>query len=340
MANRAQWSLIEISVDSQSEEETVALLQGYVYAGARVMSHKASHATKKDSANGTNTANGNGKSNGSTVNNASKDDDEILAVLDAESGGIVGSSNEVEGSNATLVSDSVNSKSFELKGRSDKTNIEVLGTVQIGNKNNDEKTKYVSFRVAGTNESDSLKGSGLSSTKEFLDGGAGDDTLQGFAGSDVLVGGNGDDEIIGNQGSDLLDGGSGDDQLFGGAGHDELNGGDGGDYLWGGLGSNTIDAGIDDQSADQVFVSVDSELNTFGNLDYANVDIVENLTIEDELYLHTTTEDAQSSLVTYESTSLGDTSGIGVYVDDSLEVLVAGTMTTSEVQAITEIGTF
>ena len=125
-------------------------------------------------------------------------------------------------------------------------------------------------------------------------------------------------------------------------GYDEINGGDGGDYLWGDLGGIKVDAGIDDQSADQVFVPVDSELNVFGNPDNANasVDVIENLTAEDELYLHATTEDALSSIVTYESTSLGDISGIGVFVDDSLEAIVASTMTKLEVQSIMEIGTF
>ena len=85
----------------------------------------------------------------------------------------------------------MNSKSFELRGNGNKT-IEVLGTVEIGNKNDDDKTKYVSFRVAGTNESENFKGVDLSSTKEFLDGGSGDDTPQEFAGSDVLIGRNGD----------------------------------------------------------------------------------------------------------------------------------------------------
>ena len=78
-------------------------------------------------------------------------------------------------------------------------------------------------------------------------------------------------EIIGNQGADLLDGGSGDDQIFGGMGHDEINGGDGGDYLWGDLGGIKVDPGIDDQSADQMFVPVDNELNVSGNPDNAMI---------------------------------------------------------------------
>ena len=86
-----------------------------------------------------------------------------------------------------------------------------------------------------------------------------------------------------------------------------------------------------------MFVPVDSELNVSGNPDNANIDVIENLTAEDELYLATTTEDALSSVVTYESTSLGDISGIGVYVDDSLESIVASTMTELEVQSITGI---
>lgn len=56
----------------------------------------------------------------------------------------------------------------------------------------------------------------------FLSGGAGDDTLQGGSGNDVLVGGAGRDTLAGNHGNDLL---------FAGAGADMLNGGQGGDLL-------------------------------------------------------------------------------------------------------------
>ena len=151
------------------------------------MSHKTGHETKKDFAQGNSS---NGSRNGSVVNSISGSNDEVLGILNSDSGGIVDSSNEVEGSNAVQVSDSVNSKSFELRGSGDKTSIEVLGIVEIGNKNDDDKTKNVSFRVAVTNESDNLKGVDLSSVKEFLDGGSGDDTPQEFAVSDVLIGDN------------------------------------------------------------------------------------------------------------------------------------------------------
>jgi parallel beta-helix repeat protein len=56
----------------------------------------------------------------------------------------------------------------------------------------------------------------------FLSGGAGDDTLQGDNGNDLLLGGAGQDILIGNRGNDLLFAGAGADALYGGRGDDLL----------------------------------------------------------------------------------------------------------------------
>jgi Ca2+-binding RTX toxin-like protein len=60
-----------------------------------------------------------------------------------------------------------------------------------------------------------------------LDGGPGNDNLQGDGGDDTLVGGTGGDGLSGGAGNDTLDGGDGLDGLLGGVGNDTLEGGDG-----------------------------------------------------------------------------------------------------------------
>jgi VCBS repeat-containing protein len=75
---------------------------------------------------------------------------------------------------------------------------------------------------------------------DILLGGNGDDVLNGGAGTDILYGGNGSDTLNGGSGSDLLDGGNGNDVLNGGTGNDVLNGGNGNDTLNGGSGSDIL----------------------------------------------------------------------------------------------------
>ena len=58
------------------------------------MSHKTGHETNKDVAQGSSS---NGTRNDSVVNSISGSNDEVLEILNSDSGGIVDSSNEVEG---------------------------------------------------------------------------------------------------------------------------------------------------------------------------------------------------------------------------------------------------
>lgn len=76
-----------------------------------------------------------------------------------------------------------------------------------------------------------------------LNGGNGQDTLNGKSGDDTIEGGNGNDVLFGNRGNDSLLGGNGDDVLWGGAGADSLNGSNGNDTLVGGLGNDTLTGG-------------------------------------------------------------------------------------------------
>ena len=77
----------------------------------------------------------------------------------------------------------------------------------------------------------------------YLNGGAGNDSLEGGDGNDKLYGNAGDDKLVGGEGKDTLSGGAGADKLFGGAGNDCLNGGDGDDKLYGGTGNDKSTGG-------------------------------------------------------------------------------------------------
>jgi VCBS repeat-containing protein len=71
-----------------------------------------------------------------------------------------------------------------------------------------------------------------------LNGGSGNDALEGGKGNDILNGGSGNDELDGGKGNDILNGGAGNDELDGGKGDDTLNGGAGNDELDGGKGDD------------------------------------------------------------------------------------------------------
>ena len=78
-------------------------------------------------------------------------------------------------------------------------------------------------------------------------GGAGDDVLVGYGGSDWLQGDDGGDILIGGADNDTLIGGDGADQLWGLESHDWLNGGPGADILVGGEGFDSLVAGVDSE---------------------------------------------------------------------------------------------
>ena len=61
--------------------------------------------------------------------------------------------------------------------------------------------------------------------QDYVDGGAGDDTIYTGSASDWLLGGSGNDKLDGGASSDVLVGGAGSDFLTGGAGTDVLVGG-------------------------------------------------------------------------------------------------------------------
>jgi Ca2+-binding RTX toxin-like protein len=79
-----------------------------------------------------------------------------------------------------------------------------------------------------------------------VDGTAGNDSLTGTHGDDVICGEAGNDTAFGRQGDDLIGGGDGNDSLVGGVGADTLLGGAGDDTLEGRGGFDTLNGGSGD----------------------------------------------------------------------------------------------
>ena len=75
---------------------------------------------------------------------------------------------------------------------------------------------------------------------DSLNGGAGNDIIRGGDDKDTILGGTGDDKLYGDSGKDSLSGGKGNDSLWGGSGNDTLIGGIGNDSLWGNSGADTF----------------------------------------------------------------------------------------------------
>lgn len=81
---------------------------------------------------------------------------------------------------------------------------------------------------------------------DFIDGGAGNDSLFGNGGDDTLLGGTGKDKVKGQDGDDTIAGGNGRDRLEGGSGDDTINGGKGHDRLEGGTDNDSLSGGKGD----------------------------------------------------------------------------------------------
>lgn len=92
---------------------------------------------------------------------------------------------------------------------------------------------YEIVRIEGTDGNDIIEVIVDGPSVTYVDGGEGDDVIEGSEQSDILVGGTGEDVINGNAGNDWLHGGLGDDTIDGGAGEDLIVGGQNNDYLLG-----------------------------------------------------------------------------------------------------------
>src|SRR5574343_1092219 len=105
-------------------------------------------------------------------------------------------------------------------------------------------------------------------------GGAGNDTIEGGVGADVIKGGTGNDKLYGhsaatpdsiNDGADTISGWDGADQIYGGAGNDSLNGGAGSDKIYGGSGDDSIGGDINSAHLDDLGLTVNSpEYTSYG----------------------------------------------------------------------------
>jgi Ca2+-binding RTX toxin-like protein len=87
---------------------------------------------------------------------------------------------------------------------------------------------------------------------DTINGGLGNDTINGLSGvsylrgdegNDSINGGSDFDDINGNMGNDTAHGNAGDDWVVGGKDNDSLFGDAGGDVVWGNLGNDTLDGG-------------------------------------------------------------------------------------------------
>jgi acetyl esterase/lipase len=85
--------------------------------------------------------------------------------------------------------------------------------------------------ISGTAGNDTISGT---SGPDVIDAGAGNDIIHGLGGNDRICGGDGNDILGGGAGKDKLIGGPGADRLAGGKGKDKLIGGPGADRLAGG----------------------------------------------------------------------------------------------------------
>lgn len=135
--------------------------------------------------------------------------------------------------------------------------------------------------IIGTNFDDTMNivGGGVT-----LYGGTGNDHLNIWLGSDVIFFGDaGDDTLWGDYGNDLLDGGTdndsirgywGDDLIIGGDGNDHLEGGAGKDWIVGGEGADTFvfKAGLEEDDVADFEVGIDTlEFFDQGSMNFATL---------------------------------------------------------------------
>jgi len=92
------------------------------------------------------------------------------------------------------------------------------------------------------------------------------------AGNDTMHGGGGNDVLVAGKGNDLLNGGTGDDKLIAGLGHDYLTGGDGADHFIFGSGSKNSTVQDFQHGVDKIDLSSIAEVAKFSDLHIAALD--------------------------------------------------------------------
>jgi Ca2+-binding RTX toxin-like protein len=110
---------------------------------------------------------------------------------------------------------------------------------------------FISTHDAGTTAADTMTTAAV--TNDYLSGQAGNDTISGGAGYDLIRGDDGNDSIsggadgdrvFGGDGTDILNGDAGNDELYGDAGSDTIDGGTGADLIQGGADADSITGGL------------------------------------------------------------------------------------------------
>ncbi len=162
------------------------------------------------------------------------------------------------------------------------------GSVVINGDNTVTYTPNLSFSGTDTFTYTADDGQGGSDTGTVtvyvgtaIEGGAGDDTLNGtnsvdfifgYGGDDTLSGRNGDDTIYGGDGNDTLNGQGGSDALFGGAGDDIL--------VWDSI-DTTIDggSGTDTLNASGADVDITTFAGTFTGIEQIDLSAVGNQSV-------------------------------------------------------------
>jgi RHS repeat-associated protein len=128
----------------------------------------------------------------------------------------------------------VTSISADLGGGADRMNLSSLNLTIFSGLTDGSVT------INGGLGNDRIEGTPLG---DILTGGGGDDKIRGHGGDDQVNGGSGADFLFGGDGDDLIIGGAGDDLIFGGAGSDDLRGAGGADLLYGEAGDDTLRGG-------------------------------------------------------------------------------------------------
>jgi Ca2+-binding RTX toxin-like protein len=90
--------------------------------------------------------------------------------------------------------------------------------------------------IVGVSDGESVEGTRYD---DVLQGGPGQETLNGGLGNDTMIGGSGQDQIEDNSGNNVMIGGSGSATMAAGAGNDTLVAGTGSAFMDGGTGANT-----------------------------------------------------------------------------------------------------
>jgi Ca2+-binding RTX toxin-like protein len=131
----------------------------------------------------------------------------------------------------------------------------VANSEDIGDNEDASSLQFHAITINGGDGNDELEGGAKDDT---LNGEAGDDEIQGLGGSDTINGGDGNDDMSGSHfccgpiadGNDTITGGNGNDDGQGGPGNDSIDLGAGNDDADGGPGNDTINLGDGNDSAD------------------------------------------------------------------------------------------